>query len=415
MTAPPSLLACSCVAPDKGACGLVNGAEAIFTGRVVAEQKAQWVTTYTFLVSEAFRGRGVSAGLPVKVVTNADGASCGAGFAVGEEYLVYAGIVDGEYGTSLCSGNDLVKNAQAQLRFLRGTGQDAIAKGTPLAGFVFGSVTNREADLQSRGEPSWPVGGVKVKAVHTSSGSIAAETLTANDGSYEFFSLPPGRYHFDAEPPGVFRRQADSPESHDVQPGACVKQSFFRAQRAVLEVRLIDSEGEAADSSTLHLEPVDTKRPREDRPDETSELIAEDETDEGKYRFSVPPGRYRLGFKEHGYTDLHYYPEELVLRAEHPVTLRYRLPKRPEQIVQALVLGADGRPLVGVKVRIAGHTPDGFTVWGDVVTPANGRIQFAELAPGDYELIAEAPGCPASVKVARGEQNQVRIVCRQQR
>ena len=411
MTVPPSLLACSCVAPDLGACGLARGAEAIFAGRVVAEQKAQWVTTYTFLVSEAFRGRDVSAGLPVKVVTSAHGASCGADFAVGEEYLVYAGFVDGQYGTSLCSGNELVKNANAQLRFLRGTGQDAIAKATPLAGFVFGSVTNREADLQSRGEPSWPAAGVKVKAVHSASGSIAAETATTDDGSYEFFRLPPGRYHIDAEPRGAFRRQADSPESHDVQPGACVKQSFYRAQRAVLEVRLTDSEGEAADSSTLHLEPVDTKAPREDRPGETSELIAEDETEEGKYRFSVPPGRYRLGFKEHGYTDLHYYPEELVLREENPVRLRYRLPKRPEQIIVALVLGAEGRPLVGVKVRIAGHTPDGFTVWGDVVTPANGRIEFAELAPGDYELIAEAPGCPASVKIARSEQAEVKIVC----
>ena len=335
-------------------------------------------------------------------------------FKVGEEYLVLAGMMDGQYSTSLCSGNELVKNARAQLRFLRGTGQDAIAKSTPLPGFVFGWASNREADLRSLGEPSWPVQGVKVKAVHSTSGSIAAETITAEDGSYEFFNLPRGRYRIEVDPRGTFKGEADAPKGHEVQPGACIKQSFWRARHAILEVRLVDADGEPADSSTLHLEPLDGKKPRANRPGKESELIAEDESEEGKYHFAAPPGRYRLGFRELGYLDLHYYPGELVLSEANPVRLHYRLPKRPEQIVQAIVSDEAGRPLAGVKVRIGGRTPDGANVFGSVVTPADGRILLGELAPGDYELIAEAPGCPSSVKVARGGQGEVKIVCRRQ-
>ena len=51
----PPLLACSCVAPDEGACGLAKPAQAIFTGRVVAEKKAEWITTYTFSVTEGWQ------------------------------------------------------------------------------------------------------------------------------------------------------------------------------------------------------------------------------------------------------------------------------------------------------------------------------------------------------------------------
>ena len=407
----PRLPACSCVAPDSGACGLAKNGGAIFTGRVTAEEKGEWVATYTFAVTEAFRGgNGVAAGLAVKVGTSAYGASCGASFKVGEEYLVYADMADGQYSTSLCSGNELAKDARAQLRFLRGTAQDVIAKGTPLPGFVFGFVTNRETDLRQFGEPSWPVEGANVKAVHATGGGFAAETRTADDGGYEFFNLPPGRYRIEVDPRGTFKGEADAPKSHEVRPGACVKRSFVRARRAVLDVRLVDSEGEPADSSTLHLEPLDGKQPRKNRPGEESELIAEDESEEGKYHFAVPPGRYRLAFKD---LDLHYYPSELVLTEANPVILRYRLPKRPEQIVQAIVVDEAGRPIAGVKVRIRGRTPDDLQTSGSVVTPANGRIQFDELAPGDYELIAEAPGCPASVKVARGEQVEVKIACRE--
>lgn len=412
--AAPVALACSCVSPSEGACGLAKGAEAIFTGRVIAEKKtSESATTYTFSVNELFRATPAQIGTNVDVWTAAHGASCGADFGVGVEYLVFAHLADGRYATSLCSGNRPVAEAGAELRYLRRTGQDALAKGAAAAlpGFLFGSVTNREADLKWRsfGQATWPVAGAKVRALH-SSGAVVAETMTGSDGGYEFFNLPPARYRVEVDGPrGTFTARPGE-EFAAVQPGACIARSFFRAKRVVLKGRLIDSDGEADSASDAFLEPVGLEAPPP-LPGDDSELET-DSDEKGEFQFEVPPGKYRLGARQFGYNDVVYYPDELALTGDAPpVRIRFQLPRRPEKQVQGVVVDGNGRPVEGIKVWLRGRMEDGAVVSGSIHTPESGRIVFHELAVIDYELTAEEPnGRRVTVKVPAGQREEARLV-----
>lgn len=58
---------------------------------------------YAFAVDQVFKGDAV--GAEVVATTAFDGASCGTSFGIGERWLVFAYVSDGELQTGLCSGN----------------------------------------------------------------------------------------------------------------------------------------------------------------------------------------------------------------------------------------------------------------------------------------------------------------------
>lgn len=110
--------ACSCVQPPPVPEKREN-ASAVFVGRMVEvtpERDRQ--KTYTFAVSETFKGA-IEGTVTVK--SYADGAMCGSNFQQGVSYLVYAdGAID-QLSTNLCNANQhaLSPQGEAEIAALR--------------------------------------------------------------------------------------------------------------------------------------------------------------------------------------------------------------------------------------------------------------------------------------------------------
>jgi hypothetical protein len=297
--------ACSCVLPPGGACALVKGGKqaAIIVGRVTAEAKVGTWKRFTFAVNETLAGPAATQlTKELTVQTFADEAACGASFQVGGTYLVYVFAEDGRLVTDLCSGNKPLAEAAADLRYLR-------APRTPT--YLFGLVTNRAGDRESP-RATWPVAGKQVFALLASNGALQAQTRTGEDGGYAFFGLPAGRYRVQAGAPGEYL--AEDAEV-DLQPGLCARRSFAPARMAVLNGKVFDAEGEPDATADLRLEPLDSKLEGE---------LTTDVDQDGRFEFTVPPGRYQLiaiDFDKRRYV----YPQELTLQPDAPLTIRFAL------------------------------------------------------------------------------------------
>ena len=114
--------------------------------------------THIFEVSESFRGVNTQ---KVEVITSRM-LNCGGSFAVGSEYLVYAHSSFGSLSVDICSGSKLLRDASADLRYIRHFGEEfSAAKAMP--GYVFGMISNREPDLQGLTDPTWPIPGVDAR------------------------------------------------------------------------------------------------------------------------------------------------------------------------------------------------------------------------------------------------------------
>lgn len=119
LVAPPRVAACSCMQLQPGQAQAL--ADAVFIGSVVRVDDPTAgnpivstgdPVTYTFAVEETRKGLP----LPQQQVTSSrDGASCGAGFTLGQRWVVYANAPSGErLHSGLCSGNELRGDAAPQ-------------------------------------------------------------------------------------------------------------------------------------------------------------------------------------------------------------------------------------------------------------------------------------------------------------
>lgn len=119
VTAPLStVLACSCMQatiPES-----VGFADVVFIGTAVAVEMpppGDVVNTmdpvhYSFDVDQVFKGPLTEA--EVVTSTAMDGASCGTAFGIEERWLVFANFAEEGIATSLCSGNILLTDPQAE-------------------------------------------------------------------------------------------------------------------------------------------------------------------------------------------------------------------------------------------------------------------------------------------------------------
>lgn len=108
---PPGIsAACTCAVTNRAQAA--ENADVVFKGTVTdmadPEGGGNVISSgrdvfYTFDVDEVVKG---VTNDPARVVTAADGASCGADFAVGRRYLVFAVDDGGRLSSTLCAGND---------------------------------------------------------------------------------------------------------------------------------------------------------------------------------------------------------------------------------------------------------------------------------------------------------------------
>ncbi|MBL8232218.1 MAG: carboxypeptidase regulatory-like domain-containing protein [Bryobacterales bacterium] len=398
---PALAIGCSCLA-EKLPCRSLLAAEVVFTGRVEAVEPVDASgreSRYTFQVTRDI----VRASSPtVEVSAGNDGGMCGIRFKKGEEYLIFASGIDGVLKTDLCSGSQHVRFAATTLAYF--FSRSAVRQLADF-GVLYGFVSNRESDLQSF-TATWPVADVRVVAWQGA--TQAAETRTAADGTFAFFQLPEGKYRLAVEAPGDFRSQrADSTGS--VAPGQCEDVSFFNTSRARLKGVLHHAEGELDDSIHVKLVPLGPE-PKVN-PGESSELTSDLEA--GVFRFEVPPGRYRLSFREIGHSDAVDYPAELQLVPGANPEIRFRLPRRPQYFLEGIVVDASHRPVEGAHVHISAAGADGSAFSGNVLTPANGRFRF-ETVPLEYVVRVRTAICGdrdvTKSNVGKGHNGPLRIV-----
>ncbi|MCG8349367.1 MAG: hypothetical protein MI924_16495 [Chloroflexales bacterium] len=150
---PCTVSACSCMAPEPPQQELA-ASDAVFAGEVVSIQgsgpqfaftsqfpffgfftsSADFVTV-NFEVSEVWKG---TIHQTVTIRTSGSSASCGFEFQTGNSYLVYAGAVDTELHTSLCSRTALLANAQEDLAAF-GAGEQPLEGGPAVQGAPAGA------------------------------------------------------------------------------------------------------------------------------------------------------------------------------------------------------------------------------------------------------------------------------------
>jgi len=112
--------ACSCLPPEPPKQAL-DSAEAVFVGRLIAADDASADDTvrriyYQFQVSRAWKGE---LGATVTLSSAASSAACGRGFALDDEYLIYASAdQSGELTDSLCSRTRTLVSADEDLALL---------------------------------------------------------------------------------------------------------------------------------------------------------------------------------------------------------------------------------------------------------------------------------------------------------
>ncbi|WP_285774334.1 hypothetical protein, partial [Microtetraspora sp. NBRC 13810] len=126
----PGAAACACSCATAGPEEQVRRAAAVFTGTVVSARPLSGdplgprpPVVHTLRADHVYKGE---ANAEFEVVTDADEASCGYGFAVGTRYLVFAGESRGAVssevdtgvalGTTLCSGNRRIQAGEGPPR-----------------------------------------------------------------------------------------------------------------------------------------------------------------------------------------------------------------------------------------------------------------------------------------------------------
>lgn len=88
---------------------------------------------YGFEVERVFKGEEVDARIVI-ITTTADGASCGTSFAIGERWLVFANVTDGELWTGLCSGTAPLLDPEAEQAVLDELGSPIAQPAAPSEG-----------------------------------------------------------------------------------------------------------------------------------------------------------------------------------------------------------------------------------------------------------------------------------------
>lgn len=130
---PPGAYACSCVAPPPAG-EARDEAVAVFSGTVSAVDTAASATGLPVLVTfdllESWKGPN---GPQLTIGTSGSSASCGYEFVPGEQYLVYAFLQEGQFGTGLCTRTAPLADAGADLAALGSGAAPAPAEPTPNA------------------------------------------------------------------------------------------------------------------------------------------------------------------------------------------------------------------------------------------------------------------------------------------
>ncbi|MFO0584218.1 MAG: sigma-70 family RNA polymerase sigma factor [Anaeromyxobacter sp.] len=217
------------------------------------------------------------------------------------------------------------------------------------------------ATLQLTRELSWR--SESATPVEERAGAVADST-----GAFEFSEAGPGTYVLVAEAPG----RARTVVRNIALPASPLVVELEAA--ATIEGRVLDSQGRPAPNAELVLAGAE-------------DVFTAVGGPTGGFAVEVEPGAYVLTARANGETGA--LPSQLVLAAGQDVkglVLHLGAGARFE----GKVTGADGAPIPGAVVLLSNRERDGEL--SRTLTGEDGRYAFGPLAPGEYDLEANADG-----------------------
>lgn len=126
-------VACSCMSLTEAEA--LAGADAVFEGVVIgpagADDAGREQIQYEFSVEAMVKGN--LPGDRVRVSTSSRGGSCGAGYALGQKWRVYATGFGHQLSSNLCAGNRLLQEDAASVRAVDMSGDTGPRHGLLLA------------------------------------------------------------------------------------------------------------------------------------------------------------------------------------------------------------------------------------------------------------------------------------------
>lgn len=420
--------ACSCMGPRQTKnfhpCGIFWNSDVIFIGlaekvsdvQTVINGKPRYLKTVVqFSVEKAVRG---VEGKTVEVETGPSGGACGYSFKQGERYFVYLRRgQDGRLSEWLCGPTVLLKNAAADLEFLR-----AVENGEK-GGRVYGNVSQIVRKSFSIPDEYIPLEGVKIILtsieVKDYTGRKAPkyekrkfQTTTDDKGFYLFQGVPAGMYKVKTEFPNNLRdlsANEGSAEPYvwiDEDKRRCASSNFGATLQSSLEGRIVDRKGQNPPQQFVSLLPVD----------ENGKIDASAlgmgiwvNRENGRFYFNlVPPGKYLLAINpgncprpRNSEFGKMFFPgvaseseAEIISIAENErkkISDFRLLPPLKERIFSGVVLSADKIPLSNAKVFMIdqdGNKCGNLSSLGETKTDEFGRFQIKGYESYEYKIRA---------------------------
>lgn len=362
--------ACSChgLRQDPGfhPCMAYSRADVIFKGLVTDVSLADPAAPFSnnvvrFSVDEAYKG---IQGSTVEITTSSSTTSCGYPFTQGQRFFVYARREkSGKLTAHLCDPTVPLELAARDLAYA----QEAMTgkAGERIVGAI---IKHERRDVKDYGTKV-PIRGVKVILERYGEPDELSQTVTNEEGRYEFRLATPGAYHIRAElPSGVREFTTDGkPKDHFVMvhSGLCGSVSFIVTTDSSIRGRLVTPDASSLPQQYLALVPLD------DSANEISSSLTPgvgSMAGSGDYYFhDVPPGRYLLAVNARnkpGKSDptypLMYYPGVMsrqqatvirVTQTREIILDHFKLtPPLKERWFSGTVLLADKSPAAGAKV-----------------------------------------------------------------
>ncbi len=355
--------ACSC-SPPPPACEALWHTSVVFSGEVTAmADQPGHAQLVTFKVDETFRGQ-VKGTVMVR-----GGGVCGALFAPGKKYLVYAGGQP-PLSASLCSRTRLLAEAGEDLAYLRNPPkrEKSVVDGT----------VRVDADDEREGAPR---ANVTIRARGTPSSA-----RTDSQGRFHL-ELPVGSYTLDVDDPALRILHGRLPMVELPDAAACARRNILVVWNGRIRGTLLDHTGAPAPNVEVSAHARGKTRQKW-RLDARSDAA-------GRYEIpEVPPGTWAIAVSdpEDGGPDERqpipttYYPGTAAPdKAKVLTTTRggladridFRLPKPLSVHTISGVVRRAGKPVAKVNVRLANQTWPRST---GVETDGNGRYTFKEVA-----------------------------------
>lgn len=411
---------CMCVGLSD--CELFAMADAVFVGTVLDVRQTEGdfkENIHRVQIDEVFWGEKDSG--VVEVTSSA--WACPYRMEKGESHLIFAGIDDsGELYTGLCSGSRMVDSGGVVLKELREMKDSGVLGVADLRGMVLEAAKPPLTGQKPEGVSFVSIvpenGGDPITAELDSEGAFFVDGVTP--GRYLITPMLPAGYIYRDWTPQNLSKEDDDDRSIEVKDHGCTVAKFEVRVNGRISGRLVDSTG----IPLANIYGIDLMKL--DAPEDDESTVTVETGPNGEFLFEgLRPGRYVLGVnlddfiteESHTFTlPKFFFPGsrtldgavvvELGKSAEIRDIVVQALPRLRKRVVTGRIVGADGKPVKGAKMRY--HFRRGHRlIWGGL---RGSSIEVSEQGYFSLEVYEDTEYIlSAYVDVVKGERREVKM------